>query len=451
MTSNTIIIYLNSGDKFIYKNIEDIKPEYYNSITSLYCYDIEIGNKLPFLPILEELYCINNGITQIPLYPSLTELTCINNKIETLGSYPLLKNLYCSRNLLNEIGDYPSLEVLDCCKNRITKIGKCPLLIGIDCRINNLTDIEMSYYPSLNALNCIANFLSEIGDHPTITAISCNNNQISKLGNFPNLINLNCRNNNLTHIGHYTNIINIDFSYNEITSLPNILEWNNLNNFKYDGNEIDYIPPNIMRRLTLLDERRRTVRTNNGLAIYNDTQNVHNHNIQKSIIKSIQNIISIKPTISIDSMMNEILNIKEAILNQETKNALIEYSNDSEIHSTLEITFKELLLSVWCIIRTHTERDNILEVLNNEMSDSICKCFTGRMSRLINCLNGFDERVSIKMPDSDQIGNIIILIKNKLDHKNEYTVEKHKEMVLQELTEREFSEDIILVWIENIE
>jgi hypothetical protein len=55
------------------------------------------------------------------------------------------------------------------------------------------------------------------------------------------------------------------------------------------------------------------------------------------------------------------------------------------------------------------------------------------------------------MPDSDQIGNIIILIKNKLDHKNEYTVEKHKEMVLQELTERGFTDDIISEWIENIE
>jgi hypothetical protein len=448
MTSNSIIIHLYNGDKFIYKHIEDIKPEYYESIVSLNCCDIKIGEHLPFLPNLEELYCINNEITEIPLYPKLKELTCIRNQIENLGSYPLLKHLYCSRNWLTEIGDYPNLEVLDCSRNQITKIGKCPSLIGLDCKINNLKNIEMSYYPLLNALNCCSNFITEIGDHQTITAIMCGHNQIRKLGSFPNISTLYSSSNNLTEIIDYTNIVSIDVSYNNLRALPNILEWNNLVNFTYSGNEIDYIPPNIMRRLTLLDERRRTVRTNK-LAVYNDTQNVHHHGIQKSIIESIQNIISIKPEITSDNMMNEIIQNQQ--LNQETKNALIEYSNDSEIHSTLGITFKELLLSVWCIIRTHTERDNILEVLNNEMSDSICKCFTGRMSRLINCLNGFDERVSIKMPDSDQIGNIIILIKNKLESDNSYTIEKHRELVLKELNERGFPEDIIAVWIENIE
>ncbi len=450
MTTNYIVIHLINGDKFIYKHIEDIKPEYYDLIVSLKCCDIEIGDQLPFLPNLEELYCINNKITIIPLYPKLKELTCISNKIETLGPYPLLKNLYCSRNLLTELGDYPNLEVLECYKNQITTIGKCPSLIGLDCRINNLIKIEMSYYPLLNALNCCSNFLTEIGGHPTIASIMCGYNQIIKLGDFPNINILNCSSNKLTEIPNYTNILSIDVSYNNLRVLPNILEWNNLVTFTYNGNEIDYIPPNIIRRLTLLDERRRAIRTNK-FAVYNDNQNVHNHSIQQSIITSIQNIISIKPEITIDNMMDEI--IQNHQLNQETKDALFEYSNNSEVHSTLQIKFKELLLSVWCIIRKQNDeqKNEILSILNSEILDSICKCFTGRISRLINCLNGFDDRVNIKMPDSDQIGNVVILIKNKLELDNSYTIEKHRELVLKELNDRGFPEDIIAVWIENIE
>ena len=85
------------------------------------------------------------------------------------------------------------------------------------------------------------------------------------------------------------------------------------------------------------------------------------------------------------------------------------------------------------------------------MTDSICKCFTGRMSRLINCLNGIDDRVSITISDNEQIGNIIISIIKKLEEKSEYTIELHRELVEKELLERGFTQDIIQIWIDSIE
>jgi integrase/recombinase XerD len=39
--------------------------------------------------------------------------------------------------------------------------------------------------------------------------------------------------------------------------------------------------------------------------------------------------------------------------------------------------------------------------MNEEMKDSICKCYTGRMARLINCLNGYSELVNIKLSEID--------------------------------------------------
>jgi hypothetical protein len=85
------------------------------------------------------------------------------------------------------------------------------------------------------------------------------------------------------------------------------------------------------------------------------------------------------------------------------------------------------------------------------MNDAECKCLTGRISRLINALNGQDERVTINISDKEQIGNIIVLIKNNLELLNEYTVEKHRELVIKELQERGFAKELIDEYVNYIE
>jgi hypothetical protein len=95
-------------------------------------------------------------------------------------------------------------------------------------------------------------------------------------------------------------------------------------------------------------------------------------------------------------------------------------------------------------------KDEIKYILNIEMTDSECKCFTGRISRLVNCLNGFTNLVKINISDKQQIGNIIVIIKEKLESENNYSIEKHKELVIQELKEREFKDETINEWIEFI-
>jgi hypothetical protein len=80
------------------------------------------------------------------------------------------------------------------------------------------------------------------------------------------------------------------------------------------------------------------------------------------------------------------------------------------------------------------------------MQDSMCQCFTGRLSRLVNCLNGFDERVSVMISDKQEILNVIIKIRNM-----NKDVEKQKEIATKELLERGYSEDIIneyLIYLE---
>ena len=195
-----------------------------------------------------------------------------------------------------------------------------------------------------------------------------------------------------------------------------------------------------MRLIQRLENRFR-----NAQNIYGDTQNVHNHTIQSCIKNSIKNILNHKPCI--ENHIEYIL--QDTILDTHTKESLIEYSKDAIIHTELGISFDELLKYIISRIHENEHRDEIKKVLNNEMKDAECKCFTGRISRLVNSLNGFDTEVIINISDSEQISQIILLIRDQLG--SEYTIETHKELVKKSLLERGFSSDKIDIWIDSIE
>jgi hypothetical protein len=158
--------------------------------------------------------------------------------------------------------------------------------------------------------------------------------------------------------------------------------------------------------------------------------------------------MSIKPIYKLENINDIIIN--NTFIDNKTKTILFEYVNCQDVHSILNIIFAELLINVLSFIDQHEAKQEIYKVLEQEMNDTICKCFTGRISRLINCLNGFDNNIVINISDKEQIGNIIILIKDKLIDENNYTIELHKEIVMKELYDRGYDKNIIDEWIEYI-
>ena len=246
---------------------------------------------------------------------------------------------------------------------------------------------------------------------------------------------------NLISLVNLQNLVNLKKLYchnNNLTNLNDIQNLNRLEYFNYSNNPIEHIPPNITRMLD---------RIKKGQNIYGDSQNVHNHHIQESIRQSILNILQTKPTIK---NINELI-INDPILSEQTKRLLFEYSTCKDVHTTLNITFEELLLYVFDRIEQNTDKNEIKRVLNIEMDESVCKCFTGRISRLINCLNGFDPFICINISDSEQISQIIILIKNELERSNNYDIIMHKQLVRNRLKELKYSNDVVDIWINNIE
>jgi len=86
--------------------------------------------------------------------------------------------------------------------------------------------------------------------------------------------------------------------------------------------------------------------------------------------------------------------------------------------------------------------------MNEEMQDSKCKCFTGRISRLVNCLSGYSDKVCIQISENEEINNIISVIMSKRELK---TIEMLKKEVNLALTERGYADEKIAEWLEYVE
>ena len=392
-------------------------------------------------------------IQQLSDYDNIVYINCSYNKITSLplklpGS---LRVLCCSNNKLTELPlKLPgSLRVLGCYNNKLNELpSKLPeSLQTLDCSNNDLTELPSRLPESLQKLYCSHNKLTELPNLPeSLKILYCSGNKLTSLpSNLPgSLQTLYCRNNNLTSLPNLPGSLqSLDCSDNILTSLPiNLHELRNLTYVCYSNNEIEYIPPQTTRFLNSLK--------NTGMTqpkLYNDGQNVHDHQIQESIRNSIYGVIKDKPSITIEEMNEEI--VSNTVLTEVTKRLLMEYYGDDSIHGVMGITFKELLLAVWSIIRDHKDGNEIIGIMNTEMADADCKCFTGKMSRLINCLNGYDDRVVITMAENDQIGNIIIIEKEKL--LEGYDIEKHKDNVVLAMEERGYGKETIEEWIGYIE
>jgi hypothetical protein len=285
---------------------------------------------------------------------------------------------------------------------------------------------------------------------PNVIEFYCSNNKIKKLNNMKmeNLKILDISNNKIETIPNlvFPNLKVFFCFNNNLTNFPlTILEWRSLRNIYYENNPID-LSPQIIRFL----QRLKNINYD-YLTVYSDNQNVHNSNIQLSVKESIFNLTSQK---NIDKFNSDLL--IDIIINHKfltNKELLLEYVQDKTEHSTLYITFEEIL---WYVIKTIDNfelsiQQQIYDIINQEIKESECKCFTGRINRLINSLNGFTPMIKININDSEQISNIIFITKQKLLINNNYTINNHKKMVYDELKDRNYNDDIISEWLEYID
>ena len=190
---------------------------------------------------------------------------------------------------IKRLTNYNDIVYINCNNNQLTKLPSIlpASLQKLDCYYNELIELPSKLPDSLQVLECSANQLTELpSDLPaSLQVLECSRNQLTELpSDLPiSLQELFCSNNHLTKLPSNLpgSLQNLTCYYNELTELPsNLHELRNLYYINYSNNQIEYIPPHITRFLNRLIDTNRT-------KIYDDGQNVHNHQIQESIRNSV--------------------------------------------------------------------------------------------------------------------------------------------------------------------
>lgn len=339
----------------------------------------------------------------------------LNTSVAELDLYD--SGLY---NLSSKISNLPQLSSIGLSRNHISSL---PKTIGklIHLKFLSLESNLLKYLPD------------EIGDCKMLTMIGLSRNRLEFLpSTIGNLRKLQC----------------LWLSDNRLHELPeDIYKLQSLTDMWIDNNRFNILPinPLLFRNLKcfIYDMNLHTTMQITE-SIYHDKQSVHDSNIQQSIIDSL-NRLYVKYNIDSCDFQND------DILSTNSKAILTNLCKDDTIHSVLNFTFRDVFSLVWNCICSNTNKNEIKHVLDNEIDEFCNVCFTGRVSRLVNCLSGFDPDVSITISDNEQINNIIIFTRAALIEQGEYTLEYHRESVKKRLMELGYQTNIIEQWIGFIE
>jgi hypothetical protein len=331
--------------------------------------------------------------------------------------------------------------------NQITRIEGLNSLTALQCfdlSGNQITRIEdLINLSALQELNLSGNKITRIEGVDGLTALqelNLSGNKITRIEGVDGLTalqELDLSGNKITRIEGMDGLTALRRLYlhnNPIKEVPMTIML--LRNLLYLTVDIEYDP--IIQRFISRNQIR-TTRT-----VYDDAQNVHDSKINQSISQSLYRLLEQKSEMSDEKVIGEIFG--DPILTNQVKQQIVEYVRITDVHSSLNVTFSEALRAVWQIIRSHEQSDEIKKVFNQEIDDSYCKCFTGRLSRLVNCLNGFDQRVSVRISDQQEIANLIIAIRQKYQK-----IDEQIDMARKELSERGYDKRIINEWLVYLE
>jgi hypothetical protein len=432
--------YLNLGINQITK-IENLP----DSLQEL-CLDHNKITKIANLPSsMQKLWLCDNQITKIANLPSSVQELYLNyNQITKIENLPEnLQTLYSHHNKITKIENLSdSLQVLFLGNNQITKIANLPSsLQELWLCDNQITKIE-NLPDSLQKLCLDYNKITKIENLPeNLQTLNLHHNEITKIENLPNLLyGLYLTYNQITTIENLPDLLReLHVWNNRITKLPLcLLELKHLSDFHHHSNPIENIHSLVHRWLNRLNKR-----VNNNNKVYSDGQNIHNSSIQKSFRNSLENLLKDKNTLSLEECKKHVLECNK--LKEQTKRELLNYCDDDTEHSVYLVKFDEVFQYVISRIVRHPNTNEIFKILNEEIKDTICKCFTGRMTRLVNVLNGFYDDITIQIGSNEQISNIIIMLKEKYEDK-----ELVKQVRLA-MEEREYDNETIEEWLTFVE
>ena len=92
--------------------------------------------------------------------------------------------------------------------------------------------------------------------------------------------------------------------------------------------------------------------------------------------------------------------------------AILELTNDYFNTEAFSTMYGDVLDRVWAYMRSHTERVELTIRLAQEVVEGIQQCVNGKMARLINSLQGYDETLQIELDPRDRFQSRFAQLRN---------------------------------------
>jgi hypothetical protein len=231
----------------------------------------------------------------------------------------------------------------------------------------------------------------------------------------------------------------------------------------------------VRRRIVEIDDdtiikKKKVIKT-----VYEDKQNVHNTDVNKSVLKCMTNLYNQYKTKLEIGNEEQILKNKDYFM-ENIKNILIKkYENERNLLENsinyfktniatfgIGLTLRDTFICLYLWILQHKYKEELEKRLIEELKEMQGYCTTGRLARLVNVMQGYtdDEKFLIKMNEKDRTFSIVTTFLEKKikecenenildgmlsfteDYKN-YIREILTETILDWLKEGENLEDIV--------
>lgn len=138
----------------------------------------------------------------------------------------------------------------------------------------------------------------------------------------------------------------------------------------------------------------------NLAAFATDTQNVHRSSVQTATQKAVEKIM----TRPVAEGQETLVEITDAFMKKRWSdvtardNIICEMTNDYFNTMAFSISYGNVLDRVWTFIRSHEHKATLEVRLAQELIDGRKMCSNGKMARLINTLQGFDDTLDVEPP-----------------------------------------------------
>ena len=159
-------------------------------------------------------------------------------------------------------------------------------------------------------------------------------------------------------------------------------------------------------------------------AFATDQQNIHRSSVQKATEKAVHKLITRCIEEGQETLPEIIIDLKDTtkvrVSGTDTRERMItELTHDYFECIAFSIPYGDVLDRVWAFIRSHKDRLHIFIRLAQEIAEGMGMCTNGKMARLINVLQGYDDTLEVDPPKEVFQEKIALLMKRPAEERAE--------------------------------